>query len=113
MINREKTYIASLGLATPPFNVEQTLTGEILEANAGHELSERSLSVMRKLFAHPSINSRCFAFEDSETVFKESLDSRIGRFTRWSIALSSEAVIKALDPSTSLRSFVTPEDAEK
>jgi hypothetical protein len=78
VINREKTYIASLGLATPPFNVEQTLTGEILEANAGHELSERSLSVMRKLFAHPSINSRCFAFEDSETVFKESSDSRIG-----------------------------------
>jgi predicted naringenin-chalcone synthase len=96
VINGQKTYIASLGLATPPYRVEQTLAGEILEANAGHELSERSLTVMRKLFAHPSINSRSFAVEDSETVFNENPDSRIGRFTRWSIALSSEAVIKAL-----------------
>ncbi len=97
MINGQKTYIASLGLATPPFQVEQTVAGEILEAHAGHELSDRSLSVMRKLFAHPSINSRSFAVEDSDTVFNEDPDSRIGRFTKWSIALSSEAVIKALD----------------
>ena len=96
MVNGRKTYIASLGLATPPFQVAQTLAGEILETHAGHVLSDRSRSVMRQLFAHPSIRSRSLAVDDSETVFKEDLDSRIQRFTKWSIALSAEAVIKAL-----------------
>lgn len=97
MIHEQKTYIASVGLATPPFQVKQTLAGEILEAHSGHELSDRSLYVMRKLSEHPSISSRSFAVDDAETIFSEDPDSRIARFTRWSIALSAEAVIKALD----------------
>lgn len=97
LTNGEKAYITSLGLATPPFRVDQSLAGEILADHATHMLSERSLSIMRKLFAHPSINSRYFAVDDSETIFNEDPDSRIGRFTRWSIALASEAVMKALD----------------
>lgn len=99
VIRGQKTFIASLGLATPPFHIGQDLAGEILEAHAGRELSGRSLSVMRKLFAHPSIGSRSFAVEDSETIFNEDPDSRIGRFTKWSVALSSEAVIRALRAS--------------
>ena len=99
MINKQKTYIASVGLAIPPLRVEQILAGEMLEAHTKHELSERSLYVMRKLFAHPSISSRSFAIDDSETIFDENPDDRIARFTKWSIALSSEAVSKALDAS--------------
>jgi len=97
LINGEKAYITSLGLATPPFRVDQSLAGEILADHAASMLSERSLSIMRKLFAHPSINSRYFAVDDYETMFNEDPDSRIGRFTKWSIALASEAVMKALD----------------
>ncbi len=97
MINGKKTYISSLGLATPPFRVEQSLAGEILADHTANMLSTRSLSIMRKLFAHPSISSRSFAVEDSQTIFNEDPDSRIERFTKWSIALSSEAVIKALN----------------
>jgi alkylresorcinol/alkylpyrone synthase len=96
MINEKKTYVASLGLATPPFRVQQSLAGEILADHAASMLSERSLSVMRKLFAHPSINSRYFAVDNSDTIFNEDPDSRIGRFTKWSIDLSSEAIIRAL-----------------
>jgi predicted naringenin-chalcone synthase len=95
--NGTKAYVASIGLATPPFRIDQSLAGEILEDHAASMLSERSLSIMRKLFAHPSINSRYFAVDDSETMFNEDPDSRIGRFTKWSIALASEAVMKALD----------------
>src|SRR5664279_1823105 len=95
--NGTKAYVASIGLATPPFRIDQSLAGEILEDHAASMLSERSLSIMRKLFAHPSINSRYFAVDDYETMFNEDPDSRIGRFTRWSIALASEAVMKALD----------------
>ena len=96
MINEKKTYVASLGLATPPFRVQQSLAGEILADHAASMLSERSLSIMRKLFAHPSINSRYFAVDNSDTIFNEDPDSRIGRFTKWSIDLSSEAIIRAL-----------------
>ncbi|HTZ18648.1 MAG TPA: type III polyketide synthase [Dissulfurispiraceae bacterium] len=93
----QSAYITSLGLATPPFRVEQRISGKILADRTAHMLSERSISVMRKLFAHPSISSRCFAVDDSETIFNEDPDSRIARFTRWSIDLASEAMIKALD----------------
>jgi len=93
----KKTYIASLGLATPPFRIDQSVAGEILANHTANMLSARSLSIMQKLFAHPSINSRCFAVDDPEAIFNEDPDTRIGRFTKWSIALSSEAVIKALD----------------
>jgi predicted naringenin-chalcone synthase len=95
--NGEKTYIASLGLATPPFRVDQRLAGEILADHSANMLSDRGLSVMRKLFEHPSIKSRSFAVDDTETIFNEDPDSRIGRFTSWSIDLASEAVMKALN----------------
>jgi len=97
VIKGEKTYISSLGLATPHFEVKQNVAGEILEAHTRHILSDRSRSVMQKLFAHPSINSRSFALDDSQSIFNEDPDSRIERFTKWSVALSSEAVTKALD----------------
>jgi predicted naringenin-chalcone synthase len=99
MINGSRAYISSPGLATPPFHVTQNMAGEILEMRTGHALSDRSLSVMRKLFAHPSISSRSFAVEDSETVFTEGPDSRIERFTKWSTELASDAVTKALSIS--------------
>jgi predicted naringenin-chalcone synthase len=97
VINGKKTYIASLGLATPPFRVDQCLAGQILADRSANMLSERSIFVMSKLFAHPSIRSRSFAVNDAATMFNEDPDSRIGRFTRWSIALASEAVMKALE----------------
>ncbi len=94
--NSKNAYIASLGLATPTFRVNQEFAGEILTKNTAHLLGERSLAVMRKLFSHPSISSRCFAVDDSETIFNEDPDLRIERFARWSIALASEAVTKAI-----------------
>lgn len=39
---------------------------------------------------------RHFAIDDQESFFSESPDSRIARFTRWSIDLSAEAILDAL-----------------
>ncbi|HMK57351.1 MAG TPA: type III polyketide synthase [Dissulfurispiraceae bacterium] len=96
MLRNDHTFISSLGLATPPFSVGQEAAGQILEARTGHLLSDRSLSVMRKLFEHPSINSRSFAVSDSAAIFDEDADARTKRFTDWSVALSAEAATVAL-----------------
>ncbi len=59
-------------------------------------LTPRSLTLMKKVFAHPSIKKRYFAIEDSESFFGEDPDSRIARFTRWSLELCEQAIRKAL-----------------
>jgi alkylresorcinol/alkylpyrone synthase len=59
-------------------------------------MSSRSLSLMKKLFSHPSIMKRHFAIDDQESFFHEDPDGRIARFTRWAIDLSSEAIVSAL-----------------
>jgi len=67
MINEKKTYVASSDWRHLLSVSKQSLAGEILADHAASMLSERSLSVMRKLFAHPSINSRYFAVDNSDT----------------------------------------------
>ena len=51
---------------------------------------------MQKIFAHPSIVHRYFAFDCPESLFDEDQDSRIKRFTNWSVELSSQAILGAL-----------------
>ncbi|MBI5739082.1 MAG: type III polyketide synthase [Nitrospirae bacterium] len=60
------------------------------------KLKPRSLSLLRKLFAHPGITKRYFAFDDVDSFFNEDPDSRISRFNKWSVALSEQAILKAL-----------------
>lgn len=91
-----KAHITSIGLSTPSFRVEQKLAGEILSAHCAGKISPRSLALLRKLFVHPSIKYRSYAVDDSETIFRETPDERISRFTRYSIDLSADAVMKAL-----------------
>jgi len=61
------------------------------------KLVPRSVSIMDKVFSHPGIKQRYFAFDDPESILGEDPDSRVSRFTRWSIELSSAAVTKALE----------------
>lgn len=59
-------------------------------------LSPRLRQVMESLFSHPSIARRSFAFDSPEELIDEPPDRRISRFTRWSVALSAQAVREAL-----------------
>ncbi len=91
------TYIASLGTATPPFRVSQKEGGKILAEHYSDKLNRRSISLLHKLFDHPSIAYRSFAIDNSKTLFTEDIDSRIARFTEWSVTLSSDAITQALN----------------
>jgi len=88
--------IASVGVAVPPFVVDQIESGEVLIGRFKDRMSARSLALMKKIFAHPSIKQRHFAIEDREAFFDEDPDCRIARFTRWSIELSGRAILNAL-----------------
>jgi alkylresorcinol/alkylpyrone synthase len=88
--------IASVGIAVPPFSVSQPEAGEQLIERFKDRLSQRSLTLMKKIFAHPSIMRRHFAIDDRDSFFNEEPDDRIARFTRWSIDLSAQAILNAL-----------------
>src|SRR5512140_3429657 len=96
MSEQEKARVASVGVAVPPFSVDQIDAGEQLTERFKDRLKPRSLALMKKVFAHPSIRRRHFAIKDSDSFFNEDPDSRIARFTQWSIELSAEAILDAL-----------------
>lgn len=91
------TSILSIGTAVPPFRIGQKEGGEILIEYYKDKLKPRSIGVLRKLFEHPSIAYRSFAMDDPQELFKEDADSRIARFGKWSVNLSSDAALQALN----------------
>jgi len=62
-------------------------------------LSDRSMDVLEKVFAHPSILTRYLSFDNELDVIslkQEDPDRRMDRFNRWSTALSQQAAVAAL-----------------
>jgi len=92
-----RSFIASIATATPPFSLDQAQSGEYLLRHYADKLSPRSLKLTRTLFSHPGILKRHFAIEDPVSFLNEDPDNRIARFTKWSIELSAQAIIRALD----------------
>jgi predicted naringenin-chalcone synthase len=92
-----RAFIASIATAIPPFSIDQAQSVEYLLKHYADKLSPRSLTLTRKFFSNPSITKRHFAIADPESFFNEDPDSRVARFTRWSIKLSSQAIIRALE----------------
>ena len=90
-------YIGTVAVASPPYHVTQAQADAFLSAHCSGRLSPRNLTLMHRIFAHPSISQRSFAFEDPACLIKEDPDARIARFTHWSVELSTQAVRKALD----------------
>ena len=88
--------IASVATATPPFAMEQQNAGAYLEEHFGARLTPRSRTVLRQVFAHPSVRTRHFALEDPACLVDEDPDRRVARFTRWAVDLSEKAARKAL-----------------
>jgi predicted naringenin-chalcone synthase len=91
-----KPHIASIAVAVPPSAIDQAQSLEHLLRHYGDKLKPRSLSLMRKLFAHPGIRKRYFAIDDVDSFLTEDPDSRIARFNRWSVELSEKAILNAL-----------------
>lgn len=96
-MNQEAAYIGSIAVATPPCTLQQSETEQIIQQHYKGRLNSRSLSLIKTLFAHPSIKRRSFALDRPEILVDEDLDARIKRFTHWSIELSSQAIKQALE----------------
>lgn len=92
----ENISIASIAVSTPPYSITQPRAKAFLMKHYANKLSPKNLAIMHKVFSHPGIVRRYLAIEDIECLVNEHPDSRIARFTRWAIDLSSQAVTKAL-----------------
>jgi predicted naringenin-chalcone synthase len=89
--------IGAVAVASPPYSMDQNeIEAKIVKYYASR-LSPRSLGVLRKVFSHPSVLRRRFAFDEPENLVDENPDHRIERFTRWGIDLSEKAIRNALD----------------
>ncbi len=90
------SYIGTVARAVPPYIASQKEADEFFTRHYADRLGPRSLALMHKLFSHPSISRRAFAFDDPSCLVDEDPDSRIERFRHWAVKLSSEAVTRAL-----------------
>lgn len=97
--DRPAVRIAAVGLANPPVRLTQARGIELVRLLYGDVLSTRSMDVLEKVFAHPSILTRYLSFDterDVVSVKDEDPDVRIRRFARWSTELSHRAALAAL-----------------
>ncbi|MCX7046295.1 MAG: type III polyketide synthase [Candidatus Sumerlaeota bacterium] len=91
-----KAHIASVALAAGPYIADQAFAQDFMETRYGGKLSAKSMSFLRAVFSHPGVRQRRFAFDSPECLVDEDPDSRVARFTRWSVDLSAQAATQAL-----------------
>ncbi len=91
-----RTHLGALAVACPPCTMDQDQIATSIRNNYGHRLNSRSLSVLKKVFSHPSVLRRRFAVDRPEELVDEDPDARIARFTRWAIELSDQSARKAI-----------------
>lgn len=92
----DAAYLAAIGVATPEFTVSQQEAEDFLLHHYDSLLSDRSLRLVKKIFAHPSITRRSLAMEGLSDLLGEDQDQRIARFTRQAVALAAKAMENAL-----------------
>jgi len=90
-------WIASVATASPESVLTQPEAAEILAAAYGRRLRPRSLQVLRRVFAHPSVRRRGFVYCRPEDLIDEDLDRRVERFTRGAVGLGVHAARRALE----------------
>jgi predicted naringenin-chalcone synthase len=88
--------LAALATAAPPYQADQQEAEAFFLRHFSHRLSPRSLGVMKKFLAHPSIRRRGFAIDGTDCLVAEDPDRRMERFTRWAVDLSARAALEAL-----------------
>ena len=89
-------YVDGIATALPPLGITQEHASSFLRASYAGRLKPSSIKLMEKVFAHPSVKSRRFAFTDPASLVDEDPDKRAGRFTEWAVRLSAEAARAAL-----------------
>jgi len=89
--------LAAVATAVPPYEADQKTAGVFFSHHYADKLTTRSMSVLKKVFAHPSIERRHFAFDDPVCLISESPDEKIERFTRWGVELACVSAQRALD----------------
>jgi predicted naringenin-chalcone synthase len=104
-MSEEGQYIAGVSTAVPEYTCGQAEGLEFLEHNYSDVLSSRSMDVLRKVFAHPSVGRRYFAVDSPEELLAEYPDRRMDRFALRSVELSAKAAERAL-----LEASLAPED---
>ena len=90
-------YLAAIGVATPDFAVSQQEAVDFLLHHYDSMLSDRNLRLVKKIFAHPSIQQRSLAMDGLQDLLAEDQDRRIARFTRHAVALAAQAMENVLD----------------
>ena len=89
-------FVDGVSTALPPLAIAQGEGAAFLKANYAGRLRPGSIKLMERVFAHPSVKSRRFAFEDTRSLVDEDPDKRAERFTHWALRLSAEAARGAL-----------------
>jgi predicted naringenin-chalcone synthase len=83
--------LATVSTATPPYAANQREAEDFFTHHFSHRLSARSLGLMRKFLAHPSIRERRFALDSPDCLMQEDPDERIRRFLKWALDLAAQA----------------------
>lgn len=89
-------FVDGISTALPPLAIGQRDGAVFLKENYAGRLRPGSMKLMEKVFAHPSVKSRRFAFSDIGSLIDEDPDKRAERFARWALRLSAEAGRAAL-----------------
>lgn len=88
--------IGTVAVAVPPYTADQSQADAFFTKHYSGKISPRMLSLLHKIFAHPGIAKRSFAFHSPDCLIAEDPDDRIKRFTEWSVELSAKAITDAL-----------------
>jgi alkylresorcinol/alkylpyrone synthase len=93
---KKDIFVDGIATALPPLAIAQDYASAFLQEQYKGRVRPGSLKLLDRVFAHPSVKSRRFAFEDPRSLVDEDPDARAGRFTSWSLRLSAEAARGAL-----------------
>jgi predicted naringenin-chalcone synthase len=90
-------HIAAIGIGVPPVAITQEYAARFLQERCEQRLSARALQVMRKVFSHPGIRQRHFAFTEPSRLIDEDPDRRIERFNQYAVDLACAAATQAME----------------
>lgn len=92
----QNCFVDGISTALPPLAIAQEDGAAFLKENYSGRLRPGSIKLLEKVFAHPSVKNRRFAFSDIGSLVDEDPDKRAERFSRWALRLSAEAGRAAL-----------------
>jgi len=89
-------FVDGIATALPPVAITQADGAAFLKESYAGRLKPGSVKLMEKVFSHPSVQSRRFAFDDPSALVDEDPDRRAERFAKWALKLSADAGRRAL-----------------